>query len=193
MFISSRVAPALVFVTGLLQLYHPWRGPARVHPGRPKGSRTTISVSALYGRGHSLLRSWEVTCEHYSAPERNQTGFGNLTKLYGLLLYWRSLPLGKAPSSKTTMRMRIGPNSSLTSKGNRRDVLGSVLARFYQNKHLWDDLRSNHAPTATLARLVQILLMEWNAVRQASLRNLVQPIRRRCEACIQARGGYTQF
>ena len=64
-------------------------------------------------------------------------------------------------------------------------------------EHLWDvlgqRLRSNHAPPATLARLTQILQMEWNAIPQATLQNLVRSMRRRCQACIQARGGHTRY
>ena len=78
------------------------------------------------------------------------------------------MPLGKAPSSKTAMRMRIEPNSSPTSKGNRLDVLASVLVRSNLIKRLWDDLGSNHASPAYLASLVQILQMEWNANPQAT-------------------------
>lgn len=64
-------------------------------------------------------------------------------------------------------------------------------------EHLWDVLgrriRSNHAPPPTLARLVQILQFEWAAIPQATLRTLVGSMRRRCEACIQARGGHTRY
>ena len=64
-------------------------------------------------------------------------------------------------------------------------------------EHLWDVLgrriRLNHPPPATRARLVQILQMEWNAIPQATLRTLVNSVRRRCEACIQARGGHTRY
>jgi len=50
----------LVFVTlcdGFVATGSSLRDPTRVHPGRPQGSTTTISVSALYGRGHPLLRA----------------------------------------------------------------------------------------------------------------------------------------
>ena len=77
--------------------------------------------------------------------------------------------------------MRIGHNLSPTCKSNRRDVIGSVLARINLIKHLWDDLEPNHAPPAILARLVQMLQVEWNAVPQVSLRNLFQSISRQCE------------
>ena len=64
-------------------------------------------------------------------------------------------------------------------------------------EHLWDVLgrriRANHAPPPTLARLVQVLVMEWNAIPQATLRTLVNSMRQRCEACIQARGGHTRY
>ena len=64
-------------------------------------------------------------------------------------------------------------------------------------EHLWDvlgqRLRSNHAPPATLARLTDVLQMEWNAIRQATLQNLVQSMRCRCQACTQARGGHTRY
>eukprot|EP00745_Piridium_sociabile_P000076 TRINITY_DN10041_c0_g1_i11.p1 TRINITY_DN10041_c0_g1~~TRINITY_DN10041_c0_g1_i11.p1 ORF type:complete len:150 (+),score=14.04 TRINITY_DN10041_c0_g1_i11:430-879(+) len=64
-------------------------------------------------------------------------------------------------------------------------------------EHLWDILgrciRSNHPPAANLARLVEILRMEWAAIPQDSLRTLVHSMRRRCQACIQAHGGHTRY
>ena len=64
-------------------------------------------------------------------------------------------------------------------------------------EHLWDVLgrriRSNHPPAGTLARLVEILEMEWAAIPRDTIRNLVQSMRRRCQACIQAAGGHTRF
>lgn len=64
-------------------------------------------------------------------------------------------------------------------------------------EHLWDVLgrriRDNHPPPGTLARLVEILQIEWAAIPQDTLRTLVGSMRRRCEACIQARGGHTRY
>ena len=64
-------------------------------------------------------------------------------------------------------------------------------------EHLWDVLgrriRSNYPPPGTLARLVEILQNEWAAIPQQTLRTLVGSMRRRCEACIQARGGHTRY
>ena len=62
---------------------------------------------------------------------------------------------------------------------------------------LWDVLgwriRSNYPPAGTLARLVENLQIEWAAIPQNTLQRLVQSMRRRCVACIQARGGHTQY
>jgi len=64
-------------------------------------------------------------------------------------------------------------------------------------EHLWDVLgrriRSNHPPAGTLPRLIEILEMEWAAIPQDTIRTLVQSMRRRCQACIQARGGHTRY
>ena len=142
------------FATGS-SLRRPHTGPSRATT-RQQDHHLCLGALGERTSTSSTLRSHLWTS---FSPRCKQTGFGNVTKFYGLLLCWRSLPLSKAPSSKTTMRMRIGPNSSPTSKGNRWDVLGSVLARLNPIKHLWDDLGSNHAPPATLARLVQVLQM----------------------------------
>ena len=59
-------------------------------------------------------------------------------------------------------------------------------------EHLWyvigRRIRSNHPPPQNLAGLVQILQIEWAAIPKATLRTLVGSMRRRCFACIQARG-----
>ena len=64
-------------------------------------------------------------------------------------------------------------------------------------EHVWDILgrriRSNHPPPGTLARLVEILQTEWAAIPQDTLRSLVNSMRRRCQACIDAHSGHTRY
>ena len=62
---------------------------------------------------------------------------------------------------------------------------------------LWDQL--GRAATAriqantTLDQLRNILAEEWNAIDQARITRLMNSMRRRCVACIDARGGYTRY
>ena len=62
---------------------------------------------------------------------------------------------------------------------------------------LWDQL--GRAATAwiqantTLDQLRNILTEEWNAIDQARITHLMNSMRRRCVACIDARGGYTRY
>ena len=62
---------------------------------------------------------------------------------------------------------------------------------------LWDQL--GRAATArmqantTLDQLRNILTEEWNAIDQARITRLINSMRRRCVACIDARGGYTRY
>ena len=42
-------------------------------------------------------------------------------------------------------------------------------------------------------QLRNILTEEWNAIDQARITRLINSIRRRCVACIDARGGYTRY
>ena len=42
-------------------------------------------------------------------------------------------------------------------------------------------------------QLRNILTEEWNAIDQARITRLINSMRRRCVACIHARGGYTRY
>ena len=64
-------------------------------------------------------------------------------------------------------------------------------------EHLWDVLgraiRRNHPPPGNQQQLIAILQQEWAAIPQATIRTLVRSMRRRCTACLQARGGHTRY
>jgi transposase len=64
-------------------------------------------------------------------------------------------------------------------------------------EHLWDVLgravRRNHPPAVNQQQLIQFLQQEWAAIPQASIRNLIRSMRRRCTACLHARGGHTRY
>ena len=64
-------------------------------------------------------------------------------------------------------------------------------------EHLWDELgrriaASGWRPT-TRPMLIQALQAEWNAIPQERIRRLVQSMRQRCQACVQAQGGHTRY
>lgn len=64
-------------------------------------------------------------------------------------------------------------------------------------EHAWDELGRRvkdrqHQPT-NLAELRQALIQEWNAIPQYVVRRLVTSMRRRCQACVDARGGHTRY
>lgn len=64
-------------------------------------------------------------------------------------------------------------------------------------EHLWDEMerRLRHLPhpPVTLPEVGQSLINIWNTIPQAFLNNLVSSMRRRCTACIDARGGHTRY
>lgn len=64
-------------------------------------------------------------------------------------------------------------------------------------EHLWDQLerrvRVNHPPPQNLQELANWLTLEWQAIPQQSLQVLVNSMRRRCVALINARGGHTRY
>jgi hypothetical protein len=41
--------------------------------------------------------------------------------------------------------------------------------------------------------LIQVLQEEWERIPQQTIRKLVQSLRRRCVACVRARGGHTCY
>ena len=62
---------------------------------------------------------------------------------------------------------------------------------------LWDQLgRAVHGrieAKTTLAQLRNFLVEEWNALAQDRVNRLINSMRRRCIACINADGGYTAY
>jgi len=64
-------------------------------------------------------------------------------------------------------------------------------------EHLWDELgrrvRNSQNPPETLAQLRTALLREWNNIPQDFIRRLIDSMRRRCQAVINARGGHTRY
>lgn len=63
-------------------------------------------------------------------------------------------------------------------------------------EHVWDELgrRLYRAqPLHTIQQLRLSLAREWNLIPQQFLRNLVNSMRRRCQACIHANGGHTRY
>ena len=64
-------------------------------------------------------------------------------------------------------------------------------------EHLWDELgrriRNSQNPPETLAQLRTALFREWNNIPQDFIRRLIDSMRRRCQAVINARGGHTRY
>ena len=62
-------------------------------------------------------------------------------------------------------------------------------------EHAWDMLgrriAARHPPPNTVQALRDALVEEWRNIPQDSLRQLILP--RRCQECIQARGGHTSY
>ena len=58
-------------------------------------------------------------------------------------------------------------------------------------EHLWDEfgrrVRNGLNPPETLDELRRALIQEWNNIPQAFIRNLIGPMRRRCQAVINTR------
>ena len=64
-------------------------------------------------------------------------------------------------------------------------------------EHLWDkidkDIRSLRPPPTTIPQLQQSLIDAWNNIPQQYIQRLVQSMRRRCTAVINAGGSYTRY
>jgi len=62
-------------------------------------------------------------------------------------------------------------------------------------EHVWDILgrRVNRRNPLDRESLIRFLQEEWDALDQAEIHNLIRSMRRRCTACIDARGGHTPY
>lgn len=63
-------------------------------------------------------------------------------------------------------------------------------------EHVWDilgrNVRSRHN-ARNIQELGNALQIEWNAIPQNDIRNVIGSMRRRCNACVQAGGGHTRY
>jgi transposase len=64
-------------------------------------------------------------------------------------------------------------------------------------EHIWDMLgrriQAREPPVQTIRQLEVTLHREWQQLSQHDFRRLTERMRRRVEAVIQARGGYTRY
>ena len=64
-------------------------------------------------------------------------------------------------------------------------------------EHVWDELKrrvyARPQPPVNAQQLEDAVIEEWNAIPQAFIANLVQSMRHRCVALINARGGFTRY
>ena len=63
--------------------------------------------------------------------------------------------------------------------------------------HIWDMLgrhmHTRESPVQAIRQLEAALHREWQQLSQQDIRRLTRGMRRRVEAVIQARGGYTRY
>lgn len=108
----------------------------------------------------------------------------------------------------------MGPNAVLQDD-NARPHRARIIAEFLEEEgvdrmewpanspdlnpieHLWDELgravRRRVTDQTTLADLRELLVEEWDVIPQQRVRTLVNSMRRRCQAVINAFGGYTRY
>uniref|UniRef100_A0AAZ3S8R8 Tc1-like transposase DDE domain-containing protein n=1 Tax=Oncorhynchus tshawytscha TaxID=74940 RepID=A0AAZ3S8R8_ONCTS len=62
-------------------------------------------------------------------------------------------------------------------------------------EHVWDllDWRVRAIPPRNVQELAGVLVEEWGNISQQELANLVQSMRRRCTAVLNAAGGHTRY
>ena len=64
-------------------------------------------------------------------------------------------------------------------------------------ENVWDELdhrmRNRVPPPANVAQLSQMLIQEWNNIPQLRIQNIIQSMRRRSQACMQANGGHNRY
>jgi transposase len=64
-------------------------------------------------------------------------------------------------------------------------------------EHAWDiigrAINNHQPPIQNVRQLRQVIIDEWNRIPLATLQNLVQSCRRRCQAVVQNRGAYTTY
>ena len=96
----------------------------------------------------------------------------------------------------TPHRARV-TNQFLNNQGIQRLVWPSKSPDLNPLEHLWSHLKyrvnKRIKPTTTLVGLERILRREWAAIEQVRIDRLINSMRRRCLAVIDADGGHTRY
>ena len=173
-----------------------WRRPGeRLVPGAVR-ERTAY-------RGGSVM-VWGGISEHHRTPLYHVHGNMNAQVYRDQIL---------APLVVPTLQ-QIGPNAILQDDNatpHRARLVDTFLRQSNITRmdwpanspdlnpieHVWDMLdrrvRSNHPPPGNLQQLLGLLQLEWQAIPQRNLANLIHSMRGRCDECRTNRGGFTHY
>ena len=114
----------------------------------------------------------------------------------------------------TTYAGAVGPGFLLVHD-NARPHVASVCRQFLEDEgidtidrpprspdlnpieHLWDimfrSIQRRQVAPQTVQELSDALVQIWEEIPQDTIRRLIRSMPRRCQACIQARGGHTNY
>jgi transposase len=113
------------------------------------------------------------------------------------------LPFLVAHPNMTFMQDNATPHTAIATRQHLQNANVNVLDWPAKSpdlnpiEHLWDNLdkklRQRRQQPGNVQQLRQALVAEWNAIHQPDIGTLVNSMRRRCQAVIDAQGGHTRY
>lgn len=162
-----------------------------------------ISETDRFGGGASLMVWGGITGSHRTELviiQGNLTGARYRDEILGphVLPFMRQHPqITKLQQDNARPHSARICNDFLQQNGVEILEWPSKSPDFSPIENVWailkDRVRKMDNPPTTIAALTEVLRREWQAIPQATIRKLLNTMRRRCMECIRASGGHIDF
>uniref|UniRef100_A0AAZ3PBB4 Tc1-like transposase DDE domain-containing protein n=1 Tax=Oncorhynchus tshawytscha TaxID=74940 RepID=A0AAZ3PBB4_ONCTS len=175
------------------------RGDGRIRVYRQRNERYTEACTLerdWFGGGGSVM-VWGGVSQHHRTELVVIAGNLNAVR------YREDIPLPHVvPFLQAHPDMTLQPDTSHTARSVRdflQDRNVSVVPWPAKSpdlnpiEHFWDLLDRRAIPPRIVRELAGAMVVEWGNISQQELANLVQSIRRRCTAVLNAAGGHTRY
>jgi transposase len=171
---------------------------------RPRERFIDATVQERVAHGGGSVMVWGAFSLHHRTPlhrvQGNLTGLryrDEILRPFGLPTLHQMGPHAIFQDDNARPHRARVVNDFLQQSGVHRMDWPACSPDLNPIEHLWDELdrrvRNNHPPPRDVDHLFQLLQVEWQALPQRTLTNLINSMRRRCVECHANHGGHTHY
>uniref|UniRef100_A0A674EY23 Tc1-like transposase DDE domain-containing protein n=1 Tax=Salmo trutta TaxID=8032 RepID=A0A674EY23_SALTR len=176
------------------------RGDGRIHVYRRRNERYTEACRDRFGGGGSVM-VWGGVSQYHRTELVVIAGNLNAVRYREDILLPHVVPFLQAHPDLTLQHDNATSHTARSVRDFMQDRNVSILPWPAKSpdlnpiEHVWNllDLRARAIPPRNVRELVGALVEEWGNISQQELANLVQSMRRRCTAVLNAAGGHTRY